>query len=661
MAEVVIEKKSLPKAQKSGRGKRLVLARVETRRSERISDKARELTSSVAFLSKYSQQYSASMSGYADDLLNDLDSDDEQQQEGQQAGQNGHGDTSIGDTSGVKRKWEDDLADSDDDDDGAEDEEAKYKREMNGSAANGPDSKRPKLEVGDQSVAPTAELAEEDIRDLDFGPSAVKDVSSISTLLASEKLQSTIAKIEKFESEAKELGGNVAEQMQVDGMLEHSEEYQLIVLSNNLAVEIENEITLVHKFVRDHYAARFPELETIVPKHWEYIQAVEAMENTPDLTMPAKGSLEALLPRELVVPISIAASTSTGRKLSDQEWARVQQGIQVVYELAKVLKTILNYVESRMSFIAPNLSALVGTSVATKLLGVAGGLTGLVKIPACNVQVLGTSKVSSVVGLSNLSYQDRHIGFVNQSPLMADVPPENVRQVARLISAKICLAARVDANHSQPLGTYGAQLRQELTTKIDKLLEPPPAKMAKSLPVPQEGGNKKRRGGRRARKMKEMYGASELRKAANRVEFGKAEEEVGAFDETVGLGMAGSSSAAGKIRASAGESRTNAKMSKKNQTRLEQLKRSARPNLDNMVGDDDSAAAAASSSNDAAGGTQTSLAFTPVQGIELADPSAAAAARQRKIDEANAKWFQQGQFSLVPDVKGASSIVPGRK
>lgn len=39
-------------------------------------------------------------------------------------------------------------------------------------------------------------------------------------------------------------------------------------------------------------------------------------------------------------------------------------------------------------------------------------------------------------------------------------------------------------------------------------------------------------------------------------------------------------------------------------------------------------------------------------GIELVDPS-----RQKKTDEANAKWFSEGQFSLVPGVGG--SKIPG--
>ena len=45
------------------------------------------------------------------------------------------------------------------------------------------------------------------------------------------------------------------------------------------------------------------------------------------------------------------------------------------------------YVSSRMNVLAPNLSGIVGTTTAAKLLGVAGGLTGLAKMPACNVHV----------------------------------------------------------------------------------------------------------------------------------------------------------------------------------------------------------------------------------------------------------------------------------
>ena len=40
-----------------------------------------------------------------------------------------------------------------------------------------------------------------------------------------------------------------------------------------------------------------------------------------------------------------------------------------------------------MNVLAPNLSAIVGTTTAAKLLGVAGGLGGLARMPSCNVHV----------------------------------------------------------------------------------------------------------------------------------------------------------------------------------------------------------------------------------------------------------------------------------
>ena len=55
-----------------------------------------------------------------------------------------------------------------------------------------------------------------------------------------------------------------------------------------------------------------------------------------------------------------------------------------------------------------------------------------------------------------------------------------------------------------------------------------------------------------ARKAKEAYAQTELRKLQNRMAFGEPEEEVGAFDQTKGLGMIGT----GKVRAGVGEAKS---------------------------------------------------------------------------------------------------------
>lgn len=57
-----------------------------------------------------------------------------------------------------------------------------------------------------------------------------------------------------------------------------------------------------------------------------------------------------------------------------------------------------------------------------------------------------------------------------------------------------------------------------------------------------------------ARKAKEAYAQTELRKLQNRMSFGEAEQEVGAFDQTKGMGMIGAGT--GKVRAGLGEEKT---------------------------------------------------------------------------------------------------------
>jgi len=171
---------------------------------------------------------------------------------------------------------------------------------------------------------------------------------------------------------------------------------------------------------------------------------------------------------------------------------------------------------------------------------------------------------------------------------------------------------------------------KKIEKHIDRLAAPPPAKTTKALPIPNDGP-KKRRGGKRARKAKEAYAQTELRKLQNRMAFGEAEEEVGAFDQTKGLGMIGVGT--GKVRAGMGEAKSRAKLSKANKLRTAALTRAAQ-------------------GGSSTSGTATSLTVTPVQGFELTNRAAAA----QRVKEANERWFASGNFSFVGQ-KGTSSRV----
>ncbi|KAG0306468.1 U4/U6 small nuclear ribonucleoprotein Prp31 [Dissophora globulifera] len=443
-----------------------------------------------------------------------------------------------------------------------------------------------------------------------------KNARDIARLMDSAEMQGILKDIAHFQGAARTTGSDVA------GMVEDDPEYQLIVKANTITVAIDNEIIVVHKFIRDHYEPKFPELETLVANPMDYARTVKRIANQDDIV---KVDLHDILPSATVMVVVVTGTTTDGRQLTDSEWQACEEACDLALELEKAKNTITEYVESRLTFIAPNLSAIIGTATAAKMMGQAGGLTALSKLPACNVQVLGKDKNLNNA-LSSAS-QLKHAGYIYRSPFVLAMPAEFRMKAQKMIAAKLSLAARIDRIHSYPDGSWGKKTREEIEKKVEKLLEPPPQKNVKALPAPLEAA-KKRRGGRRARKEKELYAVSEMQKLKNRVEFGVEEQEVMGYGTTEGLGMLGqnhSGAGAGRIRAAQENNRNRGKISNRNAARLAQY--GANSNANGL----------------ATAGTASSIAFTPVQGIELVDPTAAAA----KVKAANERYFGSGSFLKV--------------
>ncbi|EPQ59357.1 Nop domain-containing protein [Gloeophyllum trabeum ATCC 11539] len=460
-------------------------------------------------------------------------------------------------------------------------------------------------------MKPAEELDAEEVQRMELG--GVEDVGQVAKLEGSKRMKEILKEIEKYQS-----APTPAASMSTLPAHENPE-YNLIVQANNLSVDVDNEILV---FIRDHYATKFPELEQLVTDPAMYIRAVRALGNAED---PTKVDLAGVLPPAVIMSVLVTATTTSGHQLTDAQYAAVQRACDLADRLEEARKKIFMYVSSRMNVLAPNLSAIVGTTTAAKLLGVAGGLSGLAKMPACNVHLLGAQK-KIAAGFSTAT-QKRHTGFVFQSEVVQHTPPDFQSKIQRTVGAKCVLAARMDLERRRTDGSYGSELREKIEKQIDRLAAPLPPKVIKALPVPNDGP-KKRRGGRRARKAKEAYAQTELRKLQNRMAFGQPEEEVGAFDQTKGLGMIGVGT--GKVRAGMGDAKSRAKLSKANKLRTAALTKAAQSSQTS--------------------GTATSLTVTPVQGFELTNRAAAA----QRVKEANERWFAGGTFSFVGQ-KGSTS------
>lgn len=534
------------------------------------------------------------MGDLADELLADIEGFSDAGEDENEDNKETRGRTPGSVPNALKRKAEDDIDMSDLEGEGTDE-----------AGADGTGSTESFVLEG--GVRPAEELDVEDVQQMDLG--GIEDVSSIAKLESSKRMADILKEIEKFQANP-----SSAEAISLPAHL--NPEYTLIVQANNLSVDVDNEILVVHKFIRDHYAPKFPELEQLIPDPTQYIRAARILANNED---PTKVDLSGVLPPAVIMSVLITATTSSGKPLTEAQWKAVEKACGLADRLEDVRKRIFMYVSSRMNVLAPNLSAIVGTTTAAKLLGVAGGLNALAKMPSCNVHLLGAQK-KIALGFSTAT-QRRHTGFVFQSELVQQTPPEYQLKAQRTVGAKCVLAARMDLERTRRDGSYGQELREKIEKHVDRLAAPPPAKITKALPVPNDGP-KKRRGGRRARKAKEAYAQTELRKLQNRMVFGQPEEEVGAFDQTKGLGMIGVGT--GKVRAGLGEAKSRAKLSKANKLRTAMLARVAQ--------------GSASSTS----GTATSLTVTPVQGFELNRAAAA-----QRVREANDRWFAGGTFSFV--------------
>ncbi|KAI2783501.1 pre-mRNA splicing factor [Daldinia loculata] len=461
------------------------------------------------------------------------------------------------------------------------------------------------------------------------------------------------------------------------GNIEDNPEYKILTESNTLSTQIDGEIMKVHKFIRDHYSARFPELETLVQNPIEYAKVVAILGNGPmdsdsiralqgSADNPLGESLKSVLDGPSLMIVTVEATTTKGREISQEELERILKACHMMIKMDKAKKTLTDYVQSRMNIFAPNLTALVGSLTAAQLINTAGGLTNLSRAPACNLAAWGSKRSGNTAFATNVGVKQQ--GYLYHSPIIRGIPTDLKKKAMKAVAAKLVLAARADTGHSNPDGSYGEELRGQCLERLDKLTEPPPNKGQRALPAPDDKPSRKR-GGRRARKAKEATAMTDLRKAQNRMVFGKEEKETdyGIGDSTTGMGMIGQTND-GRIRGVQIDNRTRAKLSQKHKgwggaTPIGGSASSLRGfgqsgNID-LRGKGLRTSGVGSTIGGGAG-TASSLAFTPVQGLELVDPKVQAELnRKRKAEED--RWFKGGTFTQVAGGGTASSANGGFK
>jgi nucleolar protein 56 len=134
-----------------------------------------------------------------------------------------------------------------------------------------------------------------------------------------------------------------------------------------------------------------------------------------------------------------------------------------VVDLDDEATALRGFVERTAPAVAPNLSALAGPVLAARLVGLAGGLESLAKLPSGTVQVLGAEE-ALFAHLRGGAPSPKH-GVIYTHEAVRNTRPEDRGSAARALAGKLTIAARVD-HYS---GDRRPELDAELADRIERI------------------------------------------------------------------------------------------------------------------------------------------------------------------------------------------------
>lgn len=142
------------------------------------------------------------------------------------------------------------------------------------------------------------------------------------------------------------------------------------------------------------------------------------------------------------------AHNSIGTELADEDLICIQGLCHQIIDLNEYKNQVTEYIRIRMIAIAPNLTEMLGESVASQLIAHAGSLSKLAKVASSTVQIMGAEK-AFFQAVKDQKPTPKY-GFMYHASLVVQSDSSFKGKIARSLAAKSILSARVDAYCDEP-------------------------------------------------------------------------------------------------------------------------------------------------------------------------------------------------------------------
>lgn len=247
----------------------------------------------------------------------------------------------------------------------------------------------------------------------------------------------------------------------------------MIIQSIALLDQMDKDLNTFAMRVREWYSWHFPELKAIVKDNIMFARAAAFIQDKGSLVSSEEdkekedklpGLIEILGDEDMAKAVVAAARTSMGMDCSAIDMVNIINFTQRMVKLAEFRKNLSLYLTDKMSVVAPNLSALIGDTVAARLISKAGSLTNLAKAPASTVQILGAEK--ALFRALKTKGNTPKYGLIYHSTFIGRADAKNKGRISRYLANKCSIATRIDSFSDEPSRLYGEKLREQVEERL---------------------------------------------------------------------------------------------------------------------------------------------------------------------------------------------------
>lgn len=189
--------------------------------------------------------------------------------------------------------------------------------------------------------------------------------------------------------------------------------------------------------LREWYGLYFPEATKIIKSNEELAKLAEIGDKEK---LKEKAGKE--ISKENFKKLRGKLDQSTGMNFTEEDLEALSGFASSLLHLFESERETESYLEKLSEEEAPNLSALAGPLLAARLLELAGGLKKMARMPSSRIQLLGAEK-ALFRHLRDEGKSPKY-GVIFAHPHIQNAPDELKGKVARLLAAKLSMAAKID-------------------------------------------------------------------------------------------------------------------------------------------------------------------------------------------------------------------------